>query len=972
MDDAVIESMRGIRRLLRGVRAAWCLSAALAGGAAVAGILSTFVLCAVVLDNLFLLPGAVRWVCLGGGTVLACLAGWRGLLADLPVFAGDERLAAYFERRVPEADNQLINAVQLAAATSEGQSGAMAARFVADAVEFLGGFSGWEAFERARVLRRLKWSAGPVMALVLYAAFLWSPFSAAAYRLTHPNSTMNSVSGLRIAVAPGDATVVEGGRLEVRAEVTGGAPQSVVLEYEPQAAPEPFRVTMQRVVDEYAAGMENITAPRTYRIIAQPRKPKATMLALRRLASRPAVSRTFQVQTVPPPRIERFSISYDFPDYVGREDAVEEKDDGDIRAPVGARAILRARCNKPLREALFCLGEDEREAEVAGSEFQATLIVKASGSYHFRLTGEDGFQNVDPIAYRIVAVPDRVPKVAITAPDRDVTLDAEAILPLVFEAEDDYGLTKLDLFTKRGADGEAEVLESFLRDRDGPVARCEKAIDIGLASLDISPGHLLQVWLEATDNKPDEPNTARSRTLNVRVLGESAEEGPATEDEEERLAEEAEAGATMELEDEGEAIEDESAREQIEERLKSFVDMQRDVIEQTNNLSPKDVDDLTAEEKDAFKDVAVAEDELSKFLEELVSDLSELPKQDFTDSTLADEVVEVLAEVELAEDALELENKLMAITAEQVGLELAEELIHDLPAWLSDVPDKLKWDLEEPPEDYEVPMAELPEELTDLMGELIDEEAAMTDEVEDESSSWADSIDEGAGWATMDGPISNMSAKGKTGNLLPNSSEIGGRSGEGRTGRAHGEFVEKTAVGKGGRDTPTRLTPDPFEQGVVQDSSTDPMGGATGGGKLSGAGGDGLPGPVPPEVQHAMNRLAGKQADIRVKAQRLGFKLKVVNIPAPGLGESINMMREIEQDLRDFRYRNVLRKKDIVLKTMRESHDNMGQQIKVRGERKVALSKEAQEEVLDALDEDVLPEYEDMVADYFRALAEAR
>ena len=35
------------------------------------------------------------------------------------------------------------------------------------------------------------------------------------------------------------------------------------------------------------------------------------------------------------------------------------------------------------------------------------------------------------------------------------------------------------------------------------------------------------------------------------------------------------------------------------------------------------------------------------------------------------------------------------------------------------------------------------------------------------------------GWSAGDGPISDMSAKGVTGNLLPNQNEVGGRSGEG-------------------------------------------------------------------------------------------------------------------------------------------------------------------------------------------------
>src|SRR5258708_6409593 len=77
-----------------------------------------------------------------------------------------------------------------------------------------------------------------------------------------------------------------------------------------------------------------------------------------------------------------------------------------------------------------------------------------------------------------------------------------------------------------------------------------------------------------------------------------------------------------------------------------------------------------------------------------------------------------------------------------------------------------------------------------------------------------DSADKGAGGLVGDGPMSNMSAKGVTGNQLPNKDEIGGRSGEGRNGKSDGQMGGDTAVGKGGNEAPTRITPAPFENGA--------------------------------------------------------------------------------------------------------------------------------------------------------------
>jgi len=72
-------------------------------------------------------------------------------------------------------------------------------------------------------------------------------------------------------------------------------------------------------------------------------------------------------------------------------------------------------------------------------------------------------------------------------------------------------------------------------------------------------------------------------------------------------------------------------------------------------------------------------------------------------------------------------------------------------------------------------------------------------------------------------------------------------------------MVGATAEGKEGRQTPTRLTNDPFSSGQVDDKSKLPAGGATGGGKKGGLGGEGLEGPRLPTIRDITQRLAGNR-----------------------------------------------------------------------------------------------------------------
>ena len=412
-----------------------------------------------------------------------------------------------------------------------------------------------------------------------------------------------------------------------------------------------------------------------------------------------------------------------------------------------------------------------------------------------------------------------------------------------------------------------------------------------------------------------------------------------------------------------------SKLQELADKLKEFIEEQKKVIDQTKELAKQAVDDLTDDDLLTLEELAAIEDKWEKFLREAHSDFSMLPEQDFTNPSLLDELIEIYSEVEKAEDALTKKAMNIAVPVEQAGAELAEALTTHIEKWLPDTADRDRWSMEEPLEEYDTPMAELPDQLEDLIGELMEEEEDLFEEIEDVTSSWSDSLDKGAGWDAMDGPISNMSAQGVTGNRLPNSSEIGGRSGEGRTGKSHGEFVEKTATGKGGRRTPTRLTPDPFEAGEVQDTSQEPPGGATGGGKLSGGGSEGLEGPVPPHVQKKMQALQGKQATLRNKAEQIDLGFKVINYQASDLKLVIKEMRRIERDMDRGNYVNALRRKKVVIEGLRATNMFMGGEVYIRQDRTSSLPKELNEELLDARqNQDVPPGYEELLQNYFEAV----
>ena len=410
---------------------------------------------------------------------------------------------------------------------------------------------------------------------------------------------------------------------------------------------------------------------------------------------------------------------------------------------------------------------------------------------------------------------------------------------------------------------------------------------------------------------------------------------------------------------------------ELRDLLKDFAKAEKKIIEQSKALLEKKPEDLTDEEKEILGQLAREEQKWADLLKDKLNDMTKTPQQDFADGSIANQFNEVWQDISKAAAELYAKKLDLAVPQEQSGLENAKTLEQNLEKWLSDMPDNKKWSMEEPPNAPDAPLAELPKELEDIAGDLLDKEEAMTEDVEDISSSWNDSLDKGAGWDASDGPISSMSAKGVTGNMLPNQMEVAGRSGEGRSGRSDGQMVQSTAEGKDGRQTPSRVTPTPFESGSVDDKSKQDPGGATGGGKQSGFAGQGLRGPAPPPRLEQMQRLAGKQSEIRQTAEKLSLGLRNKGLPSGDLEESILRMREVETLARAGRGGELRRAFTEAEGSLREARDTLREDAVVRQERG-GMSRQDAAALWTGLQDNIPAGYEDLVSAYYRRLAEGK
>ncbi|MBN1900505.1 hypothetical protein JW926_04175 [Candidatus Sumerlaeota bacterium] len=876
------------------------------------------------LDNLYYLPPMLRAL---GIIFTFAVAAAIFMRRALPIFSSwsEERVAVRLEQQYPELDNRLINALQL----GEKNQSALVIALVREALNtsFRLDFSLITGFYPLK--KRLFVLAPLVLLAVLYLLIFPDSFLNASARIFNPLSSVSPLYRTRLEVKPGNTELAKGDSIKITAEVSGGIAPDAILEHKSQDGV--ARLEMNLEGRCFVFLRDNVTDAFQYRVKAGD-----------------AVSPWFQVQVKDKPSVEKFTIHYQYPEYTGLQNRTIESPSGDIKAVAGSGVSLVIHSTKPIDTSKMILSDGSGIPFTieSGNPLAASLslVLEESKSYSVYMKDLEGYDNDPSPGYSLIVDRDQLPRISILSPAKQAILpQEERKQPVFFKAVDDFGVSLItpQLSVKRDA--------QFLSLPEIEINPASQSVEDGY-TLDLTEAHESEAYyfrFAVMDNcRFPQPNVSYSQTIRIDCPGEASLPQPALDPE------------TL------------NKLRKLKEKTEEFREVQKKAIEDTQKLLNKPADSWTTEDNLKTMQLAALEDQWAKFFEDAHSDLSKLPKLVSEDTALIEDTLEVYQEVQKVPDDLLPKPKTISVAEEQTGLELATELTTKIEKWLPDTPDHIKWEMGEPSKEYDIPLVTLPEELEDIIGDLIESEEDFTDEIEDVSSSWGDSLDKGAGWEAADGPISNYSAQGVTGNIMPNSNEIGGRSGEGRSGRSHGEFVESVAIGKEGRKTPTRLTNDPFEQGMVKDEMKQMTTGSTGGGKMSGTGGEGLRGPTPPHIQETLNRLSGMQAEFKSQAEKVKIAFDSQGLPTHNLNRALEGMDRMEEYIRNYQYQNILPEQHIILQNLKAGKLLATEKVKLLREMEKNDKKNWKNQISQNI-KDVFPiGYEKIVEFYYKKLAE--
>jgi len=400
--------------------------------------------------------------------------------------------------------------------------------------------------------------------------------------------------------------------------------------------------------------------------------------------------------------------------------------------------------------------------------------------------------------------------------------------------------------------------------------------------------------------------------------------------------------------------------------LDRFLSEQRDIREQHERMAKRDDDETDGEMPDKLKDIEHRLDRWKQWLKDNVDGLAKLPEGFVKDSHLGETLPAIFEEVEKMPRGTTTE---IATPLEEGAMVLSTKVLEDLEIWMMHAGDSVKWMMEEGMGGkFDVQPAPLPSDLQDMVGDLIEDLEEFDEGADDTTSTWGGDTAQ-AGWDIADGPISSFSATGKTGNQLPNSSEITGRSGAGRRGRSSGQMVGDESRGMEGRPTPARVTNEKYEKGIPNASKQLDPRGATGGGKKTGGGARGLQGGTPPEFSREMDRLRQNQSMLREQAQQLAKDIDAAGRSSDRIIRATELLDASEHDLRDYRYDDAARKRKTAIQELKAGQVQLDESVGLSLQKARDLPPDMREQIT-AGSRQPLPEgFEDLVGAYYKALS---
>lgn len=361
------------------------------------------------------------------------------------------------------------------------------------------------------------WAAVGVLALCLPSLALtqWNRFA-------HPSADVPPFSTTEFEVTPGSKKILYGSELEIRAKVIGTPVDQLELVLATAKGPESPLPMFQESGGVWRAVLAKVVEPTDYYVQAYR-----------------ARSKKYRLDIITVPLIYGSKVRIEPPAYANRGpiEGMLPKE-GVVGLP-GTKVQITLHSNRPLSGGKIQVwkngavaekkgkagGAQGRKAEPAVFSMKPTepgsqevvgyFMVSGDGKFESVVIDEEGQASQQTFSGNVTMLADQRPFIRITQPEKMSLATPTATLPVTLSAEDDCGISRLQLFRSLN-DSRPLSCDVTLPPRGA--RRVDQSVGLPFAAYGLEPGDVIKLFGRVEDNDPAGAKGAESSIVTVRIV----------------------------------------------------------------------------------------------------------------------------------------------------------------------------------------------------------------------------------------------------------------------------------------------------------------------------------------------------------------------------------------------------------------------------------------------------------------------
>ena len=213
----------------------------------------------------------------------------------------------------------------------------------------------------------------------------------------------------------------------------------------------------------------------------------------------PLRSRHFNIRVLDLPGVKNVRVTYRYPEWTRMQNVVEERG-GDLRAVEGTQADLEVQTDRPLRDGVLVLDNDQqiRLSGGEGNVYKGTIRMEKDGVYHVAALDQG-----QPVRlsndFFIEARKANPPDIIIARPGHDYRASPIEEVTVDVKADDEFGLNDMSLHYS--VNGGAEQTVDLLKQKG--VKQADGSTTISLENFKLVPGDVVSLYATAKDARAE-------------------------------------------------------------------------------------------------------------------------------------------------------------------------------------------------------------------------------------------------------------------------------------------------------------------------------------------------------------------------------------------------------------------------------------------------------------------------------------